>query len=139
MPPLLTSLIHRLDVHHETVCHIGLQHSPVGRLDLICSDYLDAALGADVQHLLGLGDAAPVLQAGLLMTEAPSPAVPMCSHAAQQPAQGQPLPLPVSHSRLALGSWTRGDLALSLQGRHQAQALVHCTQQPLEQLCAYHR
>jgi hypothetical protein len=49
-------------VDHEAVLHVALQHALVGLVDLvhriISMSGDDAVLGAEVEHLLGLGDAA---------------------------------------------------------------------------------
>ncbi len=62
-PPSLRSWSgERAAVDHEAVAHVGGEHALVGLVDLVGVDHLDladdAVLGAEVEHLLGLGDAA---------------------------------------------------------------------------------
>src|SRR5690606_14355590 len=57
-----TSGVERVHVDDEAVAHVALQHALVGLVDGLHADRLDvgddAMLGAEVEHLLGFGDAA---------------------------------------------------------------------------------
>jgi hypothetical protein len=52
----------RRHVHHKAVFDVVLQHPVIGLVDVLHGDHLDvrnnAMLGAEIQHLLGLGNAA---------------------------------------------------------------------------------
>src|SRR6266404_9784316 len=64
-------LLQRRNVDHEPVFHVTPQHSLVGFVDVIDLDFLDvagdSALGAEIEHLLSLGDSADE-RAGETMT-----------------------------------------------------------------------
>src|SRR5512144_439099 len=62
MPRSKATYLGILDIDHKPVAHVRLDRSVVGRLDVIRLDDLDlgldAVLGAEIEHLLCLGNAA---------------------------------------------------------------------------------
>src|SRR5262245_15209735 len=60
--PLGSARFQTREVDHETIAHVVLEHALVSNVDLLIGNHLDIGgdivLGAEVEHLLGLADAA---------------------------------------------------------------------------------
>lgn len=56
------SLVQRRQIDHEAIAHVALEHAFVGLVDVLDIDHLhvagNAVLGAEIEHLLRLGDTA---------------------------------------------------------------------------------